>query len=68
MAQFASDWTRFRAFALAAERLDGGAAAALAQLGMNLGTAACAVLEREPSPDWAPQPARWVGEAERGAF
>jgi len=68
VAQFASDWPRFRPFALAAERLDGGAAAALAHLGLDLGTAACAVLEREPTPDWAPQPERWVGEAERGAF
>lgn len=68
VSQFAADWERFRAFALAAD-LDGGAqAAAREHLDVDLGLAVCAVLEQEPSPEWAPRPGLWQGVPEKGAF
>lgn len=68
VAQFAADWPRFRDFALAAHLEDGGAGAALAQLHVDLGAAACAMLAREPDPRWAPLPLQWQETPERGAF
>ncbi len=57
--QMAKDWERFRGFVLAADRADGGEQAAMEHLGIDLGAAACALLEREPSPAWAPDPEGW---------
>jgi hypothetical protein len=58
-AQFASDWETFKAFALEAHQSDGGAQAARERLGISLGSAVCALLEREYTPDLEPpvQPA-----------
>jgi hypothetical protein len=68
VAQFAADWKQFREFALAADVSDSAAASAVQHLGMDLGTAVCALLEREPDPLWSPQPGRWQSCPERGAF
>lgn len=68
VSQFAADWEQFRPFALAANMADGGAASAQQHLGIDLGAAVCAVLEREPDPFWAPRPEAWRGDPERGAF
>lgn len=68
VSQFASDWPRFRAFALAADLADGGAAAALEHLDLELGIAACAVLEQTASDAWSPHPELWRETPERGAF
>lgn len=57
--QFAMDWPRFAAFANAADYEDAGAAAAREHLGVELGTAVAAILERENSAGWAPDPKRW---------
>lgn len=53
-AQFASDWPRFTGFALEAHQSDGGAQAARDRLGMSLGGAVCALLERDYTPDHEP--------------
>jgi hypothetical protein len=68
VSQFASDWDRFRTFALAANLADGGASSAREHLGIDLGAAVCAVLERDQAGAWAPMPETWSGEPERGAF
>jgi len=68
VSQFAADWDRFRPFALAANLADGGADSAREHLDVDLGVAVCAVLERKPSPLWAPKPVDWGGDPERGAF
>ncbi len=68
VSQFAADWEPFRQFALTADLADGAAAAAGQHLGIDLGAAVCAVLEREPDPAWAPRPRAWLGDPERGAF
>lgn len=59
VAQLAPDWDRFRAFALVADRADGGAAAARAQLGADLGEIAAALLEQASFDGWSPDPATW---------
>lgn len=66
--QFSSDWDTFRRFVLAADMADGGAAAAQAWLGVELGSVATALLEREYAPSWSPDPAQWHEAPERGAF
>lgn len=66
--QFARDWDRFRAFVLAADGADGGAAAATGCLGVDLGEAVAAVLEQPGGSAWAPDPRAWSGPPERGAF
>ncbi len=68
VSQFAADWDQFRQFALAADVADSAAASANEHLGIDLGAAVCAVLEREPEPSWTPQPELWHGNPERGAF
>jgi hypothetical protein len=66
--QFAADWPSFRDFALAANVTDAGSAAARDHLGVDLGAAVCAVLGREPTDAWRPEPTTWPGSPERGAF
>jgi hypothetical protein len=61
--QMASDWERFKRFVLAADRVDAGARAAHAELGVDLGDYVCALLERDPSPRWAPDPSAWPSES-----
>lgn len=68
VSQFAAEWEAFRQFALAADLADGAAAAASQHLGIDLGAAVCAVLERDTDPTWAPRPQAWLGDPERGAF
>lgn len=58
--QFAGDWERFRAFVLAASRADGGSAAAGKHLGVPLGAAVLALLEKPPSAEWEPDPRTWA--------
>lgn len=68
VSQFAADWEQFRQFALAAHLADSAASSAREHLGIDLGAAVCAVLERELDPSWAPRPEVWHGDPERGAF
>lgn len=68
VSQLAGDWERFRAFALSAHMDDGGEAAAREHLGVPLADLAAALLEQPTDARWAPDPARWQGEPERGAF
>jgi len=68
VSQLSTDWPRFRAFVLAAHLGDGGASAARDHLAIDLGGAACAVLEKNLETAWEPQPEAWRGEPERGAF
>jgi hypothetical protein len=64
----AADWTAFASFVTAACIDDAGQAAANEHLGIELGAAVCAVLEREPLSEWSPAPERWRNAPERGAF
>lgn len=57
--QMAKDWESFRKFVLAADRADAGAGAAREHLGVDLGEVVCALLERQPSSQWAPDPRTW---------
>jgi hypothetical protein len=59
----AKDWSSFRAFALAANRNDGGSAAAHEHLGIDLGALAGALLEQESTSDWTPDPSIWKFDA-----
>lgn len=68
VSQFASDWERFRSFALEANAEDAGAAASRVHLGAELGHVACALLEREFDSCFEPKPSTWSGTPERGAF
>jgi hypothetical protein len=68
VSQFGTAWDRFRPFVLSASVEDGGATAATEHLGVHLGDAVSALLEQEPSAQWAPNPAAWSGAPERGAF
>ncbi len=68
VAQLGGDWERFRAFVLAADLADAGAAAAVEHLGMALGDVVCALLEREADPAWMPNPPKWGAAPEHGAF
>lgn len=62
VSQFAATWDRFRPFVLSANVEDGGASAAAQHLGVDLGDAVSALLEQEPSAQWAPNPAAWSGQ------
>lgn len=68
VAQLSSDWPRFRDFVLAADLADAGAQAAAEHFNIDLGAAACALLEQEITSDWSPEPGAWIEEPERGAF
>jgi hypothetical protein len=60
--QLAKDWASFRDFVLRADRADAGAAAARACLGLELGDAVTALLERGTPKSWSPDPSRWESE------
>ena len=66
--QFSSDWPSFSAFVNAATLADAGSEAARLHLEIDLGAAACALLEKEPDAAWHPAPERWMEAPERGAF
>lgn len=68
VSQFSETWEHFRPFVLSANAEDGGASAAAEHLGVHLGDAVSALLEQDPSPQWAPNPAAWSSVPERGAF
>lgn len=57
--QMAKDWEPFREFVLHADRADGGAAAARQYLGLDLGDAVTALLERDTPKSWSPDPTKW---------
>lgn len=58
----AMDWARFKRFVLAANGADAGTAAADDHLGMELGATICALLEKEASLSWSPNPSGWSNE------
>ena len=57
--QLARQWPDFARFVRSAQRQDGGAAAARAVYGAELGSVATALLEMPAQPGWDPQPAAW---------
>lgn len=63
--QMAKDWEPFERFVLAANRADAGALAAQRHLGVDLGDYVCALLEKRPSPGWAPDSRLWKNERDR---
>jgi len=54
------EWRSFTRFATHARRADGGAAAARAELNLDLGELAAAALNVKPQPGWGPDPAAWM--------
>lgn len=66
--QFASEWSAFRDFCLDANLADAGATAARRHLGIDLGEAVSALLERENAKGYRPEPALWDAPPEKGAF
>lgn len=66
--RFSGDWDAFRAFVLAARLDGGGAAAATGHLGIDLGVALAAVLDRPWTPAAEPRPASWDQAPEAGRF
>jgi hypothetical protein len=67
VAQFSKDWPAFSAFANAASLDDAGATAAQEHLGIDLGIAIAALLEKEAI-NLTPDPSRWAAAPERGGF
>jgi hypothetical protein len=57
--QLAGDWKPFVDFVRRAQRADAGAAAARDCLGLDLGHAVTALLERDTPRSWSPDPAKW---------
>jgi hypothetical protein len=66
--QFSRDWDRFKGFILRASPADAGRAAAMEEMGVDLGEAVSALFGFEDSASWSPDPALWEGRPERGAF
>jgi hypothetical protein len=66
--QLGKDWRAFSAFVCGAHASDAGTAAAQEHLGLRLGAAVAALLERPPDAALEPDPTQWSGEPERGAF
>ena len=58
VSHFARDWQTFKSFVLDADASDAGAMSARANLRIELGALACALLEKKPSQEWEPQPLR----------
>jgi len=61
--QMAKGWGSFREFVLAADQADAGAAAAQTHLGIDLGEFVCALIEKEFSSSWTPDPNAWKERA-----
>lgn len=57
--QFSRAWEPFKAFVLAADRADAGAAAARKHLGVSLGASVIALMEIEAASGWEPEPTKW---------
>jgi hypothetical protein len=68
VAQFSSEWEVFRSFVLEASLSDAGALAARQHLGLELGTAVAAVLEKVSDQGCHPNPESWDAPPETGAF
>ncbi len=66
--QFAADWESFVRFVRSARVDDAGAQAAKMELGIDLGEAVAAVLERPSTRGLAPLPQVWAAAPERGGF
>lgn len=66
--QFAADWESFVRFAASAHLDDAGAQAAKLELGIDLGEAVAAILERPSPRGLAPWPQAWAAAPERGGF
>jgi hypothetical protein len=52
--QFSTDWESFKLFVLAADASDAGAEAASLHLGVDLGSAACSLMDESNLPAWKP--------------
>jgi hypothetical protein len=57
--QLAADWEPFARFVREAKAEDAGAAAARECLGLDLGEAVTALLERDTPKSWSPDPEKW---------
>jgi hypothetical protein len=68
VAQFSKDWPAFVAFANAATLDDAGLAAVHEHLGIDLGAAIAALLEKTDASGLAPDPSRWMAAPEKGGF
>ncbi|MEQ1662099.1 MAG: hypothetical protein ABL877_05345 [Thiobacillus sp.] len=68
VAHFAADWDVFKRFANAADLADAGSSAAVTHLGVDLGLAASALLEKPHHAGWNPAPENWQAPPEKGAF
>ena len=66
--QMAIDWPSFESFAKSANRSDSGQNAAEQHLGASLGAYVAALLEKEYTAEWEPDPGSWQREPEKGAF
>lgn len=62
--QLAKEWGSFKGFVGKADREDAGKAAARGHLGVRLGEILCALLERDYSTRWEPDPLRWEASDE----
>lgn len=59
VSQFSANWPSFQSFVCHATAADGGESAAAQFLQIDLGAAACALLEKESSKAWRPLPGTW---------
>jgi hypothetical protein len=59
------EWDAFVKFATAAQRADGGAAAAQAAFNLDLGRLAAMALNVAPQPGWSPDPGAWQNAPRR---
>jgi hypothetical protein len=66
--QFSADWEPFVRFACSAQLDDSGARAAEQELGIRLGEAVAAILEKPSAQGLTPQPHAWTAAPERGGF
>ncbi len=66
--QFSVEWEPFVRFACSADLGDAGVQAAERELGIRLGEAAAAILERSSAKGLEPQPEKWAAAPERGGF
>lgn len=68
VSHFSSDWGRFQAFVLSADRADAGASSAIEHLGVRLGAAVAGMLEQDADDGWEPDAARWEPAPEPAAY
>lgn len=68
VAHFATDWDIFKRFANSADLADAGSSAAVTYLGVDLGFAVSALLEKPHHAGWNPEPETWQAPPEKGAF